>query len=201
MIAVNVDCAEKIGECLVFPISDIPSVVKGKEMNKHHGFYVLIPQDIFYVLDNPAVEFYSASLEWIAAYAENPLPNTKAIIHLDYFNTSSSKTLWEILKALERIQLSGKSNVVLEWHYEKDEILEAYLNEVYLGQDGKRAVHGFGLVVAIELEEVVDAGLVVGGVGAVDLETLFFLGGGDHVRQHGLEFARLALGGGQLGNQ
>ncbi len=35
--------------------------------------------------------------------------------------------------------------LLLEWHYTKDEILEAYLNEVYLGQDGKRAVHGFGL--------------------------------------------------------
>lgn len=35
--------------------------------------------------------------------------------------------------------------VLLEWHYSKDEILEAYLNEVYLGQDGKRAIHGFGL--------------------------------------------------------
>ena len=35
--------------------------------------------------------------------------------------------------------------LLLEWHYEKDEILEAYLNEVYLGQDGKRSVHGFGL--------------------------------------------------------
>jgi penicillin-binding protein 1B len=35
--------------------------------------------------------------------------------------------------------------LMLEWHYEKDEILEAYLNEVYLGQDGNRAVHGFGL--------------------------------------------------------
>ncbi len=36
-------------------------------------------------------------------------------------------------------------SVLLELHYEKDEILEAYLNEVYLGQDGQRAVHGFGL--------------------------------------------------------
>ena len=35
--------------------------------------------------------------------------------------------------------------LLLEWHYHKDEILEAYLNEVYLGQDGKRAIHGFGL--------------------------------------------------------
>ena len=35
--------------------------------------------------------------------------------------------------------------LLLEAHYSKDEILEAYLNEVYLGQDGKRAIHGFGL--------------------------------------------------------
>ena len=35
--------------------------------------------------------------------------------------------------------------LLVEWHYEKDEILEAYLNEVYLGQSGQRAIHGFGL--------------------------------------------------------
>ena len=33
----------------------------------------------------------------------------------------------------------------LEWHFSKDQILNAYLNEVYLGQDGDRAIHGFGL--------------------------------------------------------
>jgi penicillin-binding protein 1B len=35
--------------------------------------------------------------------------------------------------------------LLVEWHYNKNEILEAYLNEVYLGQDGNRAIHGFGL--------------------------------------------------------
>jgi penicillin-binding protein 1B len=35
--------------------------------------------------------------------------------------------------------------VRLEAHFSKDEILVAYLNEVYLGQDGSRAIHGFGL--------------------------------------------------------
>lgn len=35
--------------------------------------------------------------------------------------------------------------VLLEMHYSKQEILEAYLNEIYLGQDGDRAIHGFGL--------------------------------------------------------
>lgn len=34
--------------------------------------------------------------------------------------------------------------LLLEWHYSKAEILEAYLNEVYMGQQGALAVHGFG---------------------------------------------------------
>jgi penicillin-binding protein 1B len=35
--------------------------------------------------------------------------------------------------------------LVLELRHDKDEILLAYVNEIYLGQDGGRAIHGFGL--------------------------------------------------------
>lgn len=35
--------------------------------------------------------------------------------------------------------------LVLELRHDKDEIMLAYLNEIYLGQDGARAIHGFGL--------------------------------------------------------
>ncbi len=35
--------------------------------------------------------------------------------------------------------------LLLEWHYTKNDIIETYMNEVYFGQDGTRAVHGVGL--------------------------------------------------------
>ncbi len=35
--------------------------------------------------------------------------------------------------------------LLLDYHYDKNEILETYINEIYLGQDKNRAIHGFGL--------------------------------------------------------
>ena len=35
--------------------------------------------------------------------------------------------------------------IILELHYDKADLLNAYINEIYMGQDGNRAVHGFGL--------------------------------------------------------
>ncbi len=54
------------------------------------------------------------------------------------FFLSNQRSLWR--KANEAVMA-----VLLEWHYNKDEILEAYLNEIYLGQEKSRAIHGFGL--------------------------------------------------------
>ena len=35
--------------------------------------------------------------------------------------------------------------IALELHFTKADLMNAYVNEIYLGQDGQRAVHGFGL--------------------------------------------------------
>ena len=35
--------------------------------------------------------------------------------------------------------------VILELRFEKADLMNAYINEIYLGQDGQRAMHGFGL--------------------------------------------------------
>ncbi|MDT8405671.1 MAG: penicillin-binding protein 1B [Methylococcales bacterium] len=54
------------------------------------------------------------------------------------FYLSSERTL---VRKLNEVFMA----VILDYRYDKDEILEAYLNEVYLGQNGASAVHGFGL--------------------------------------------------------
>ncbi|OQX39058.1 MAG: penicillin-binding protein 1B [Oceanospirillales bacterium LUC14_002_19_P2] len=54
------------------------------------------------------------------------------------FFLSNERTL--VRKAEEALM-----SLLLEMHYSKDEILETYLNEVYLGQQGQRAIHGFAL--------------------------------------------------------
>ncbi|WP_238596801.1 penicillin-binding protein 1B [Psychromonas sp. psych-6C06] len=54
------------------------------------------------------------------------------------FYLSADKTFSR--KAQEAIM-----SILLEFHFSKEEILEAYMNEIYLGQDGPRAIHGFGL--------------------------------------------------------
>ena len=54
------------------------------------------------------------------------------------FFLTNERTLWR--KFNEAIMA-----LLLERHYSKNEILEAYINEIYLGQDGKRSIHGFGL--------------------------------------------------------
>ncbi|MCP3669338.1 MAG: penicillin-binding protein 1B [Gammaproteobacteria bacterium] len=54
------------------------------------------------------------------------------------FYLTSERTLWR--KGNEALMA-----LLLDARYSKDEILEAYANEIYLGQDGSRAIHGFGL--------------------------------------------------------
>ncbi|EIC20460.1 penicillin-binding protein 1B [Thiorhodovibrio frisius] len=48
-------------------------------------------------------------------------------------------------RTLERKLNEALMAMLLELRYAKDDILTAYANEVYMGQDGSRGIHGFGL--------------------------------------------------------
>lgn len=54
------------------------------------------------------------------------------------FYLTDRQTLWRKL-------IEAPMALLLNVHYSKDEVLEVYLNEVFVGQAGKRAIHGFGL--------------------------------------------------------
>lgn len=86
--------------------------------------------------------------------------NPKAIIRAMYANIKAGavvqggSTLTQQLvknffltkkKSLIRKMNEAIMALLLEVHYNKADILQAYLNEIYLGQDKKRAIHGFGL--------------------------------------------------------
>jgi hypothetical protein len=72
-----------------------------------------------------SIEFYKPLIEGLDAYNSNPQSKTTVDIQLEYFNTSSSKCVLDVLKKLEAI--NGNSEVIINWYYEEDDedMLEA----------------------------------------------------------------------------
>ena len=68
-----------------------------------------------------SLEFYRPVFEWLDIYSQSPAQKTELKISLEYFNTSSSKCLLDILRRLETINLSGKSEVKVLWFYDADD--------------------------------------------------------------------------------
>ncbi len=66
-----------------------------------------------------SVEFYKPVLEWLDQYATQSQAKTVLNVQLEYFNTSSSKCILDLLKKFEKI--SGNSDVIINWHYESDD--------------------------------------------------------------------------------
>jgi hypothetical protein len=67
-------------------------------------------------LPEDSAEFYKPVLEWIANYAKQPNPATEFVFKLEYFNTSSSKLILDVLSALEDIE-----GMKIEWCYMEDD--------------------------------------------------------------------------------
>jgi hypothetical protein len=73
-----------------------------------------------------SIEFYKPLVDWLEQYAGIPAPKTTVNIHLEYFNTSSSKCILDVFKKLEVIH-KAKNEVIVNWYYEEDDedMLEA----------------------------------------------------------------------------
>jgi hypothetical protein len=68
-----------------------------------------------------ALDFYHPILAWIKEYTKNPMPVTTLNLQLDYFNSSSSKCLLDILKNISRVQ-SKDNQVMVNWHYQSEDV-------------------------------------------------------------------------------
>jgi hypothetical protein len=67
-----------------------------------------------------SVGFFKRILDWIDEYGKSPNEKTQFKFELEYFNTSSSKNILELLKKLEKIHLDGHS-VHITWYYDEDD--------------------------------------------------------------------------------
>ncbi|EQD76904.1 Glycosyl transferase, family 51 domain protein, partial [mine drainage metagenome] len=69
-------------------------------------------------------------------YAEGGSTLTQELVRSYFLN--DRRTLWRKLReAIMAVSLTA--------HFSKAEIMNAYINEIFLGQDGNLSVHGFGL--------------------------------------------------------
>lgn len=70
-------------------------------------------------------EFYGPILDWLSEYVESGPEKVEVNIKLDYFNTSSSKYILEILRTLEK--LATDNRIIIKWHYlvDDDDMKEA----------------------------------------------------------------------------
>ena len=96
--------------------------------------------------DRAFFQHYGVSLRGIARAM---LSNIRAGKTVQGGSTLTQQLVKNFFLSSQR-SLSRKINealmaLLLEVHYSKEEILETYINEVYFGQSGRRAIHGFEL--------------------------------------------------------
>ncbi len=72
------------------------------------------------------IEFYNPVLEWLEDYIDTVKGPIAFIIKLTYFNTSTSRSILDILNILKDYQDEG-GEVVVNWHFDE--------NDVDMGED------------------------------------------------------------------
>ncbi len=67
------------------------------------------------------IDFFHPILKWIDEYGQNPQALTTVNFKFEYFNTSSSKRIFDIMKKVEGIHINTGKAVVINWYYEEDD--------------------------------------------------------------------------------
>lgn len=102
----------------------MPSPLKIEPTHKTPKVYFEPAENVFELsgrsIPEDSVSFYKPLLDWLDDYAKSPNPKTPFKFELEYFNTSSSKNILEMLKKLEGIYQGG-NEVTIYWYYDEDD--------------------------------------------------------------------------------
>lgn len=92
--------------------AETPKVLLDKENSIFELSGNSLPEDVG--------DFYNPILDWLDKYAQDPNKETVFNLHLDYYNTSSSKMILKILERFREIHRKG-FDVRIAWHYQEDD--------------------------------------------------------------------------------
>lgn len=94
------------------PTSDTPEVILDKNNNQFLFAGTSLPEDIR--------KFYKPIFAWIEKYSETPNEETIVNFKFKYFNTSSSKSILDILIHFKKLAKDGNM-LIINWHSPKDD--------------------------------------------------------------------------------
>lgn len=86
------------------------------EFNPNTGEFIIEGRSI----SENAFAFFKPFIEWIDKYLLQPAPKTIFTLRLEYFNSSSLKSIMIILKKLETLYNNGH-DAAIHWYYESDD--------------------------------------------------------------------------------
>lgn len=66
-------------------------------------------------------EFYKPVLEWLNGIKNSPPRQINLMVKLDYINTSSSKTILNIIKTLQEIKDIHNIPIEIKWYYDSED--------------------------------------------------------------------------------
>ena len=96
-----------------------PLIIQATEATPHVHFDggkgVMEIKGVSYEEDAHA--FYQPLLKWLDAYKKQPLSDTVLNVYFKYFNTATSKALYEVFLKFQEVKKQGAS-VSIYWYYD-----------------------------------------------------------------------------------
>ncbi len=71
-----------------------------------------------------AYEFYKSIFDWLNTYKATPAEHTEMVFRLNYFNSSSTEFILQLIKEIDKLHKEGKSAAVVWMYDEEDEDME-----------------------------------------------------------------------------